>query len=186
MLIAFDDCAAGHDEDMPVGADDLDRRAVEARQDGGLDDLVDGPKGCVAVAEIEDAVDGADDLVEFMGAEEDGEPELAGEVANQVDDDVLLVRVEARQRLVEEQDLRGGRSVPRRSAAAAARRRTVRDRPAGELPGRRPVAALRRSRAGRPSGDAAACPSDGRRSRRQECRGREIGSDRWRARVCGR
>ena len=109
MVLALDVLALRHDEDAAAGADDFDRRAVEAGQGRRRHHLVDGAEGGVAVAEIEDAIDRAEELVELMGAEEDGQAEFAREPADEVDDDMLLVLVEADQRLVEQEEARAAR-----------------------------------------------------------------------------
>ena len=87
MVLALDMRAFGHDEDAAAGADHLDRGAVEPRQGCRGHDLVDRAEGGVAVAEIEDAVDRAEELVELVGAEQDGEAELARQPPDEVDDD---------------------------------------------------------------------------------------------------
>jgi hypothetical protein len=68
MVLALDVLALRHDEDPPAGPDHLDRRAVEPGEGGRRHQLVYGAEGGVAVAEIEDAVDSAEQLVELVGA----------------------------------------------------------------------------------------------------------------------
>ena len=65
-------CRAGHDEDLAAGPHHLDLRAIEARQHGRRDHLVDRAERRLAAAEIEHTVDRAEQLVDLMGAEEDG------------------------------------------------------------------------------------------------------------------
>src|SRR5579871_6004724 len=56
----------GHDEDPAAHADDLDRRAVETREDRAGDDLVDGAERRPSAAEIEHAIDRAQERVELV------------------------------------------------------------------------------------------------------------------------
>ena len=93
-------------EDMPAGVHHVDVGAVEPRQHRRGDDLVDGAKHGLAVAEIEHAVERADELVELVRAEQNRDAALAADAAHHVDRHLLVSRVEADQRLVEQQQLR--------------------------------------------------------------------------------
>lgn len=84
--------------------DDLDPGPVQRGQGRRRHDLVDGAEGGVAAAEVKDAVDGAEELVQLMGAKQDSEAELLRQPADKVDDHVLLMLVEADQRLVEKEE----------------------------------------------------------------------------------
>ena len=107
-------------------------RAVEAGEDRRRHHLVDGAESGAAAAEIEHAVDGAEQLVQLMGAEQDGEAELLRQAADEVDDDVLLMLVEADQRLVEQEQARAAdqRLGDQQPLALAARH--GRERPLGQ------------------------------------------------------
>ena len=71
MGAGLDLARAGKDEDVPAGAHHLDRRAVEPREHGRRDHLLDGAERRLAAAEIEHTVDRAEKLVQFVRAEED-------------------------------------------------------------------------------------------------------------------
>src|SRR4029079_14308545 len=92
VLVAFEDLSARHDEDPPAGAHHLDRGAIERRQDFGRNHLVDGAEGGAAFAEIEHAIDRAEQLVELMGGEENGQPEAPAEITDEFDHHMLLMR----------------------------------------------------------------------------------------------
>ena len=102
MVGALDVASARQHEDMAVGAHDLDLGAVELRQHRGRNHLIDGAERGVTVAEIEHAIERADQLIELVGAEQDRDVTLAGEATNQIDDCLLIAIVEADQRLVEQ------------------------------------------------------------------------------------
>src|ERR1035441_9271043 len=65
VIGALDIAAARHDEDVPAGTQHLDFGAVERREHRRGHDFFHGAEHCLAVAEIEHAVDGAEQLVEF-------------------------------------------------------------------------------------------------------------------------
>jgi hypothetical protein len=67
VVLALDVGAVGHDEDAAVGSDHLDRGTIEPCQGLRVDHLVEGPERGVAMAGIKDAVDRAEELVQFMG-----------------------------------------------------------------------------------------------------------------------
>ena len=81
VIGALDVAAARHHEDMAVGAHHLDFGAVQPRQHRRGHDFVDGAEHGLAVAEIEHAVDGAEQLVEFVRAEQHGDLALAADLA---------------------------------------------------------------------------------------------------------
>ena len=76
------------------------------RQHRRGDDFLDGAEHRLAVAEIEHAVERAEQLVEFVRAEQHGDLALAADLAHHVDRDFLVARIEADQRLVEQQQFR--------------------------------------------------------------------------------
>src|ERR1700690_2536569 len=104
--VLFDRAGIGEHEDMLARPHDLDAGAVKPGEHGLVDDLVDGAERRLAAAEIEDAVDGAEKLVELVGAEENGDLHLTAEPGGELDDHVLMTRIEADERLVEKQDSR--------------------------------------------------------------------------------
>src|SRR5579872_2467520 len=106
MIEALDIAAAREHEDMPLGMDDLDLRAVETRQNRRRSDLGDGTERGLAVAEIEHAVEFADQLIEFVCAEQNRDAALTREAPYQLDHCLLVAIVEADQRLVEQEQAR--------------------------------------------------------------------------------
>ena len=81
VRVALDVDAARHDEEAVPHPHDLDFGVVEARQDGAGDDVLDRADDRLAGAEIEHPVDGVDERVEFVGAEQDRELEVVAEGA---------------------------------------------------------------------------------------------------------
>ncbi len=69
MVGAFDVAPARQHEDMAVGAHHADSRAVELRQHRRRHHLGDGAERGMAIAEIEHAIERADQLIELVGAE---------------------------------------------------------------------------------------------------------------------
>src|SRR5260221_5361857 len=102
---------SGEDEDVAAGAYDLNRRAVEPREHGRRDHVFDRAECRLGIAEIEHPVDRAEKLVQFMGAEQDGDLQFAAEPAREVDDRSLIARVEADQRLVAEEGSRAAAQI---------------------------------------------------------------------------
>ncbi len=106
MHVAFHVVAAGHDEDPALQADDVDLGSVEARQHRPGDHFVDGTERRLPPPEIKHAVERAEQRVQLVGAEQDGDPEFGLERLHQLHHLALVVRVEAEQRLVEQQQPR--------------------------------------------------------------------------------
>ena len=93
----------GEDEDAPVRARDMHRRAVEGGKDPAVDHLVHGADRGMAAAEIEDLVDGRKDRIDLVGREQDGDAAFARNAADEIDDRLLVRGVEADERLVEDE-----------------------------------------------------------------------------------
>src|SRR5664279_1654908 len=74
--------AARHDEEVTVGAHHLDLGAVEAREHRRGDYFLHGAAHRLAVAEIEHAIERAEQLIELMRAEQHGDLALAADVAH--------------------------------------------------------------------------------------------------------
>jgi hypothetical protein len=68
MGIALDVDIAGHDEDAPADAHNLDLRPIEARQSRAGDDVVDRAEHRLARAKVQDPVDGAQERIDLKGA----------------------------------------------------------------------------------------------------------------------
>ena len=86
--------------------DDLDLRAVEAGQHRSGHNLVDRADHRRAGAEIENPVDRVDQRIQLMRAEQDRDLEIVADAAGDLDDALLMRRIERDQRLVEEQQAR--------------------------------------------------------------------------------
>ena len=76
VRVALDVVVAGHDEDAALHPDDVDLGPVEARQHRAGDHLVDRAERGLAAAEIEHAVERAEQRIQLVGAEQDGDPEF--------------------------------------------------------------------------------------------------------------
>src|SRR5262245_60017586 len=94
-----------HHENMPVGAEHLNVGAEKLRYYRGCDHFFDRAKHGMTVTEIEDAVEGSEQLIEFMRAEQHRDLPLAADPAHHIDRYFLAAGVEADQRLVEQQEL---------------------------------------------------------------------------------
>ena len=76
VFVLFHVVPAGHDENAAFQADDLDRGAIQARQHRAGDHLVDGAERRMPIAEIQHAVERAQQRVQLMRAEQHGDPEF--------------------------------------------------------------------------------------------------------------
>ena len=118
---------------MPIGPNHLDLRAVKLRQHRRGGDFRHGAERRMAVAEIEDAVERADQLVEFVGAEQHRDVAVAGKAPDQVDHRLLITVIKADERLVEQQELRIAQKRLREQQALAFSAGHIRKWPAGEI-----------------------------------------------------
>ena len=133
MRVALDVDVAGHDEKAVLDAHHLDLRAVEARQHRAGDDFVDRADHRRAGAEIEHAVDRVDQRIEFVGAEDDRDLQLVAQPPRDVDDALLVGRVERDQRLVEQQQPRPAEQRLAEQQALALAAREFADRAARQI-----------------------------------------------------
>jgi hypothetical protein len=106
VVVPFDVLPRGHHEDPAIEMHHFDRRAIEPRQHRTGNDLVDRAQRRLAAAEIEHAIDRAQQRVQFMGTEQDGDAQFDLKRFDQVDNLALVVRIEADERFVEQQQLR--------------------------------------------------------------------------------
>ena len=106
VRVALDIDVARHDKEAVLDAHHFDFGAIQARQHRSGDDFVDRANHRRAGAEIEYAVDRVDQRIEFVGAEDDRDSQLVAQAARDVDDALLVGRVERDQRLVEQQQPR--------------------------------------------------------------------------------
>ena len=157
VRVALDVDVAGHDEEAVLDAHHLDLRAVEARKHRSGDDFVDGADHRRAGAEIEHAVDRVDQRIELVGAEDDRDLQFVAQPPRDVDDVLLVGRIERDQRFVEQQQPRPAEQRLAQQQALALAARELADRAA------RQSRARRRDRA--PSRFRAASPCRGARSR---------------------
>ena len=133
MRLALDVDVARHDEIAVLDAHDLDLRPVEARQHRPGDDLVDRADHRRAAAEIEHAVDRVDQRIELVGAEHDRDLELVADAPRDLDDALLMRRIERDQRLVEQQQPRPAEQRLAQQHPLALAAREFADRAAGEV-----------------------------------------------------
>src|SRR5690242_9979754 len=96
---------AHHDENAPAETDDFDGRSIKTRQDWAGDDLVHPSKHRPSAAEVEDPVHDVEQRVQFMRREKHGDSQVLLHAPDQFDDAALVFRIEADQRLVEQQQL---------------------------------------------------------------------------------
>ena len=97
----------GHDEYPTVRPQNGDGRAVERRQNFGIDHRLDAADRGFAAAEIEHLVDHVQQRVDLVRAEQHRNPEVRADPMHQFDDGALVAGVEADQRFVEQQQLGG-------------------------------------------------------------------------------
>jgi hypothetical protein len=103
VIGALDVAAARHHEDMASRAQYLDVGAIKPRQHRRRHHFINGAENRLAVAEIEHAVERAEQLIELVRAEQHGDLSLAADLAHHIDDDFLMACVEADQRLIQQQ-----------------------------------------------------------------------------------
>jgi hypothetical protein len=101
MIPTFDVVPLRHYKNMSLRMDDLNVRAIKSGQYRSSNDFVDSTEHCAASAEVKDAVKGAQKLIELVRAKQDGNPPLAAKSADEIDHNLLVVRVETDQRFVE-------------------------------------------------------------------------------------
>src|SRR5436190_5034410 len=97
---------ADDDESAVGGAEDFDRRAVEAAERLARDDLLGRTLDSGAAGEVDDAVEVAEDRVDVVGDEHHGNVLLFAEATDERGDRRLVLEVEAVERLVEQQQPR--------------------------------------------------------------------------------
>jgi hypothetical protein len=132
MVVPLDLVRTRHDEDAPVQMHHLDLRAVQTRQYRAGDHLVHRPQGGLAAAEIENLVHCTEQRVEFVRAEKDGQPEFLLQTADKFHHSALVVRIEADQRLVEEQETRAAEQGLGEEQPLALAAGQLAERPPGE------------------------------------------------------
>src|SRR5262249_25074156 len=133
MIGALEVTAAGEHENMPISPHHLDLRTIELRQHRRRGDFRHGAERGMTVAQVEYAVECADQLVEFVGAEQNRNVALAGEAPDQIDHRFLVAVVEADERLIEQQELRLTKKRLREQQALPFSARHVGQGPAGEV-----------------------------------------------------
>src|SRR5579875_2872551 len=106
MRLRLDLALGRDDENATLEPEDLDRHAIEPREHLARHHLLDAPERRLAPAEIEHPVHRAEEEIEVVGGEEHGDAELALDAADQGDNRMLEMRIEADQGLVEEKEPR--------------------------------------------------------------------------------
>ena len=87
----------------------------------------------MAAAEIEHAIERAEQRIEFVRAEQHGDAEFLLQRARQFDDRPLMMRIEADQRFVEQQQARAAEQRLRQQQALTLAARGLRERTAREV-----------------------------------------------------
>src|SRR5271155_5309212 len=103
MRLALDLDAARHHEVAVPDAHHLDLRAIEPREHGPGDDFIDRADHRRARAEIKHPVDGVDQGIEFVRAEQDRDLQFVAQPPRDIDDALLMRWIEGDQRFVEQQ-----------------------------------------------------------------------------------
>src|SRR5579862_1520084 len=98
--------SARHHEDAVLEPQHLDLRAIEAREHGCGDHLIDGAERRVSPAEVEHPIERSEQRIELMRAEQHCDAELSLQRFNQGDDVALMRRIETHQGLIQQQQLR--------------------------------------------------------------------------------
>src|SRR5262252_4055956 len=98
--------ARRHHEDAAVQTDHLDVGSVESAQHRAGDHLVDPAERRMGAAEIEHAVERAQQRIDLVRAEQHRQAQRAADISHHVDHRLLMVRIEADERLVEQEELR--------------------------------------------------------------------------------
>src|SRR5665213_1440065 len=106
VRVALQIMPAGHDEDAALQADDVDLGSIEARQHRPGDHVGDGAKRRLRPPEIKHAIERAEQRVQLVDAEQNGDPEFGLKRLHQLHHVALEMRIEAEQRLVEQQQPR--------------------------------------------------------------------------------
>src|SRR5581483_3783806 len=133
VLAFLDIMLARHHEDAAAEPHHLDLRAVEPRQNRAGDDLLDGAERRLPVAEIQHAVEGPEQRVELVRREEDRHAVVALQTLGELDDGRLMRRIEADERLVEEQQRRASEQRLRQQQALPLAARQLLQRAARQL-----------------------------------------------------
>src|SRR5579885_1146333 len=105
VLVALQLEAARHHEDPALVPQPFDVGDIEPRERGTRDDHEHGAECCAAVGEIEDPIDRVEKRIELVRGEEHGHRKLALNPPHELHDAALMVRIEADQRLIEQQTL---------------------------------------------------------------------------------
>src|SRR4051812_3996435 len=92
VRLGVDLAVRGDDEDPLLDADDVDRPAVKAREHVAAHDFLNRAERGAAAAEIEDAVHRAEERVQLVRGEEDGDAERLLHAPHQLDDGALVAR----------------------------------------------------------------------------------------------
>src|SRR6202167_1354049 len=133
MRVALDVAAARHDVIAIPDAHDFDLSAIEAREHGSGDDVVDRPDHGLTPAKIEDPVNCIDQGIELMGAEQDGDLEVVANAPGDIDHALLMRGVKRDQRLVHHDEAwLADQSLAQQHELALAARQFA-DRAAGKL-----------------------------------------------------
>ena len=129
----FDVMAAGHDEDAAMEGNHLDLRTIEAGEHRPGDHLLDPADRGMAIAEIENPVQRAQQRIQLMGAEQHGNLQFLLQAAHQLHHRALVMGIEADQRLVQQQQGRVAQQRLGQQQPLALAPGGLSERPAGEI-----------------------------------------------------
>src|ERR1700722_15190298 len=133
VRIALHVVATGHDEDAAVHMHHLDFGTIETRQHRSADDIVHGAQRGMAGAEVKHTIKRAEQRVDLMRAEQHRNAEFLLQRPGQLDHRALMMRIEADQRFIQQQQARAAQQGLRQQqtlplAAGGLRQRTSRER----------------------------------------------------------
>jgi hypothetical protein len=135
MAVMFHLMAAGHHEDPAVQSDHVDFGSIQARQDGAGDNLVDRAKRRLAATQIEHAVERSEQRVQLVGGEQHGDSKFGLQGLHQRDHLMLVMGIEADQRLIEQQQPRAANERLGEQQALPFAAGSLRQRPPSQIPG---------------------------------------------------
>ena len=103
MVGALDVATTRHHEYVAAGANDLDIRAIKPRQNGGCNHFVDSAKNRLTIAQIEYAVERAQELIKLVRAEQHCNLSFTADLAHDIDRNFLMTGVEADQGFIQQE-----------------------------------------------------------------------------------
>src|ERR1700733_14609766 len=133
MRVALDVDITRHDVIAILDAHAFVRRPIEARQHWAGDHLVDGADHRRSPAQIENAIDGVDEWIELVGAEQNRDLQIVANAPGRFDHALLMRGIKRDQRLVEQQQGRPADEPLAQQHTLALPARQFADRAVGEI-----------------------------------------------------